>query len=334
MSEIIVDSLAAAIILLDKAGFIKDHNTVASDFLGGHLRQKKWIDIINCSFSSRSEDGLEVSLCDGRRLTVATYSLPNQLGQIIIAQDLTQSRLLQTKISHQERLLAMGKTTAELAHQIRTPLSSALIYAEHLAKSNLSDEKRKQFSNTLIERLKTIEKQIKDMLFFVRNKQFMVELISINNLLREFQMIVSERLLNVNGNVNFVIDVQDYFITVNKESLLGCLMNVINNSIEAKKENLHIDIVCKTIEKQHLVISIRDNGPGMSEEVLHKAHEAFFTTRENGTGLGLAVVSEVIKAHQGELMINSLMGEGTEVICFLPLLNQTNENTIKLYHQG
>jgi signal transduction histidine kinase len=75
------------------------------------------------------------------------------------------------------------------------------------------------------------------------------------------------------------------------------------------------------------MISIRDNGPGMSEETLKRASEAFYSTRENGTGLGLAVVNEVLKAHKGKMLINSIEGKGTEVICILPLHEMTIKNS-------
>lgn len=336
VSEVLVESLPLAIILLDKNGLIRDHNTAASAFLGNTLRNKKWIEIIQESFSPRSDDGLEISLRDGRRLLVATYSLPNQLGQVIIAQDVTQSRLLQTKISQQERLVAMGKMTAALAHQIRTPLASAFIYAEHLANYELPEVKREQFAKNLVERLKAIEIQIKDMLLFVKEQQFVLETLSVDALFAEFKMLVSETLFRNNIEAHFTTNAKNCFVKVNKESLLGCLMNIVNNSIEAKKENLKLDIAFSIVEDKQLFISIKDNGIGMSEEVLAKAKEAFFTTRENGTGLGLAIVLEVMKAHQGDLIINSESGKGTEVICAMPLMNKVEQQqkSITLLHQG
>lgn len=334
VSEVLVESLPLAIILLDKNGLIKDHNSAASTFLGNTLRNKKWIDIIHQSFSPRSDDGLEISLRDGRRLLVATYSLPNQLGQVIIAQDVTQSRLLQTKISQQERLIAMGKMTAALAHQIRTPLASAFIYAEHLGNLGLTEEKREQFSTNLVERLKAIETQIKDMLLFVKEQQFVLETISVEVLLEEFKLLVSETMFRNNIEAHFTTNANNNFVQINKESLLGCLMNIINNSIECKKADLKLEVIFKVLENKQLLISIRDNGIGMSEEVLSQAREAFFTTRENGTGLGLAIVHEVLKAHNGNLIINSELGMGTEVICSVPLLSQIPEQSTTLSHQG
>jgi two-component system sensor histidine kinase FlrB len=323
--EILVESLPYAVIVLDKQGLVKDHNPAAIQYLGVPLKNQRWIDVINRAFAPSIEDGLEVLLRDGRKLTIATYSLPEGLGQVIIAQDVTQSRLLQAKLGHQERLISMGKMTAALAHQIRTPLASALLYGEHLVNTPMQEDKKQQFSQKILECLKNIEIQIKDMLLFVRENQFVTETISVSSLVSTFKSITSEQILHSKGLVDFKIEIKDQPIKANKEALLGALMNVIHNSIESKRNGLFLEIACKTdTVSQQLVISIKDNGPGMSEEVLKKSTEAFFTTRDNGTGLGLAVVNEVVKAHKGKMEIVSKEGKGTTVICVFPLLEKVN----------
>src|SRR3990167_8136157 len=119
-------------------------------------------------FAPREDDGHEISLKDGRRLAMATRSLNGEPGQLILLTDLTETRRLQEQLSRHERLSALGRMVASLAHQIRTPLSAALLYASHLTEQVLPVDQQQRFASRLKERLHELEHQVRDMLVFAR----------------------------------------------------------------------------------------------------------------------------------------------------------------------
>jgi two-component system sensor histidine kinase FlrB len=118
----------------------------------------------------------------------------------------------------------------------------------------------------------------------------------------------------------------------NKSALTGAIQNLIHNSLSVIKENAVIDI-STYCHNEFAYISVKDNGPGISEELTDKIFEPFYTSRSQGTGLGLAVVKSVTNAHQGEVSLISKPGEGAHFCIKIPLLVgdskplQASENT-------
>lgn len=130
--------LPGGVIVIDEEGRVREANPAACDMLGLPLEGELWRHVITRCFAPREDDGHEISLKDGRRLSIATRSLDAEPGQLVLLNDLTETRHLQDQLARHERLSSLGRMVASLAHQIRTPLSAALIYASHL-----TDEDRK-----------------------------------------------------------------------------------------------------------------------------------------------------------------------------------------------
>ena len=112
---------------------MREANPAACELLGEPLVGELWRQVIARSFAPRKDDGHEISLRDGRRLSIATRSLDAEPGQLVLLNDLTETRRLQDQLARHERLSSLGRMVASLAHQIRTPLSAAMLYAGHLA---------------------------------------------------------------------------------------------------------------------------------------------------------------------------------------------------------
>lgn len=141
--------LPAGVIVIDGEGFILECNDAAISLLGEPLAGEKWLEIIDRAFQPSSEDGHDVSLKSGRLVHLLTSPLDGEPGQIILLNDVTETRQLQNKVSHLQRLSVMGEMAARLAHQIRTPLSSALLYVAPLLKPNTSKNATKQVCKTI-----------------------------------------------------------------------------------------------------------------------------------------------------------------------------------------
>ena len=168
-----LQALPAAVILLDQRGVVYQANPAAMALLGEPLTGQRWLDVISRCFRPRSDDGLEVSLKDGRRVKLQISTLPgtgsNRAGQLIMLTDLTETRQLQSRLAHLQRLSSLGKMMASLAHQIRTPLSAALLYAQNLANPRSTLQMQQQFQQKLLSRLNDLAQQVEDMLLFARS---------------------------------------------------------------------------------------------------------------------------------------------------------------------
>jgi two-component system, sensor histidine kinase FlrB len=325
--ENLLNFLPGGVVVLDSNGRVSACNPAALELLGEPLYGQFWRDIIGRSFAPRQDDGHEVSLRDGRRISIATRNLDID-GQIILLTDQTETRRLQSELSRHERLSALGKMMSALAHQIRTPLSAAMLYAGHLVNGKLDEVKRQQFSEKICSRLNNIERQVQDMLVFAKGELPLNDVITVNHL-QETLMEAMEVLLSTTDSVCvWKNECADLFIQCNREALTGALLNLVNNAIQAveKKANLHITFALaknqKNNQENQLLIAVCDAGPGIASDLLPTLGELFVTTKAQGTGLGLAVVKAVARAHRGYFHLQSTLGQGTCASLYLPLVNQ------------
>ncbi|GHG69446.1 sensor histidine kinase [Alishewanella longhuensis] len=295
----IIQSLPSAVILLDSRGLVAEANQVAIDMLGEPLQGQRWLDVINRCFRPRIDDGLEVSLADGRRVKIAISTLAPQAGQLIVLTDLTETRELQHRLSHLQRLSTLGKMMATLAHQIRTPLSSALLYAENLSSPKLTAVAREQFQQKLIARLNDLEQQVNDMLLFARSGTAQaVNTLSLQQLCDDLKN-RSEALIEQHGAQLYIKLTQpEVLLLGNQTSLVEALLNLLQNSLQASAVGAKIYLT-QQVDRERVVLQFSDNGPGIPVEIQPHIFEPFFSRKAGGSGLGLAVVQAVIHSHQG-----------------------------------
>lgn len=315
--ENLLQNLPGGVVLLDQRGLVQDCNPAAIDLLGEPLRSQSWLSVIDRSFAPRGDDGHEISLSDGRRISLATRSLAGEPGQLILLTDQTETRQLQDQVHHNERLTAMGKMMAALAHQLRTPLASATLYSSHLQKPTLDPATQQRFARKVSIQLHAIEQQIRDMLIFARSDIQLTQRVSIAHLLDRLEESMTLTIEQANASYSLHCDAYAAEIFCHSEVLVGALLNLVVNAVQAVEEAACIDIrVSSTDATVKIVIS--DKGPGFSQQVKHALQQPFFSTKPQGTGLGLAVVRSVVEAHHGSFNIDSEPGQGTWATVDLP----------------
>ncbi len=321
--ESLLKLLPAGVIVLDNRGRVTDCNPAALDLVGEPLLGELWRDVIARSFSPRGDDGHEISLRDGRRVSLATRSLEGEAGQLILLTDMTETRELQQSLSRHQRLSDMGKMMSSLAHQIRTPLSAAMLYASHLCESELTDDQVSRFSQKILARLTHMEQQMKDMLLFVKGDVKLTDTLSVADLLGNLELAMEVPVISSGASYELLNHCPEAQICCNRDSMVSAMMNLVNNSIQAQPSGCvaELEIIAEQVGDQ-VVIRVSDRGPGMSEQQLAKTAEPFFTTKAQGTGLGLSVVKAVVAAHKGEFALHSELGKGTCVQLSLPVMNE------------
>lgn len=328
----VLQALPAAVILLDQRGVVYQANPAAVAMLGEPLVGDAWFSVISRCFSPRRDDGLEVSLKDGRRVklqisALLSYTEYTQPGQLIMLTDLTETRQLQSRLSHMQRLSVLGKMMATLAHQIRTPLSAAMLYAQNLANPRATMQVKLQFQQKLLSRLQDLEQQVEDMLLFARSgSSQQVTEFSLSTLLSDIETAVEAMLEQHQASFTLQCEEPAVRLIGNPKALSGAVQNLIQNSLQAIPQHASLMLQCG-ISKQHsnmLSLRLTDNGPGVPAELRDSLFEPFVTSRVQGTGLGLAVVQAVAHSHQGSVRyVPTQQGACFEML--LPLTQNAQE---------
>ncbi len=312
----LLDLLPGGVIVIDGHGIVREANPAAIDLLGLPLEGELWRHVIARCFAPREDDGHEISLKNGRRLSIATRSLDAEPGQLVLLNDLTETRHLQDQLARHERLSSLGRMVASLAHQIRTPLSAALLYASHLTEQELPVATQQRFAGRLKERLHELEHQVRDMLVFARGELPLTDRLTPNALMQALQAAALTHVQDL--PIRWQCDSHAGELLCNRDTLVGALLNLIENAIQASAGEARLKVHCYTRDNT-LRLCISDSGSGIEPAVLARLGEPFFTTKVTGTGLGLTVVKAVARAHQGELQLRSRVGRGTCAQVILPL---------------
>ena len=316
----LLDLLPGGVIVIDAQGIVGEANPAACELLGLPLQGELWRHVIARCFAPREDDGHEISLKDGRRLSIATRSLDAEPGQLVLLNDLTETRHLQDQLARHERLSSLGKMVASLAHQIRTPLSAALLYASHLTEQALPLATQQRFAGRLKERLHELEHQVRDMLVFARGELPLTDRVTPKALMQSLQAAAQTHVQDV--PLRWQCDAHVGELLCNRDTLVGALLNLLENAIQAGDASLRLKVHLYA-RGNSLRLCVSDNGGGIDAAVLERLGEPFFTTKTNGTGLGLTVVKAVARAHQGQLQLRSRPGRGTCALLLLPLFSNT-----------
>jgi two-component system sensor histidine kinase FlrB len=325
----LLQALPGGVVVLDGDGRVQEFNQAALDLLGQPLKGQSWGEVINRAFSPRNDDGHDISLVDGRRVNISTCPMVNEPGQILLITDVTEMRIMQDRLSHHQRLVAMGEMAASLAHQIRTPLASALLYSSNLKRDQLEKNDRLHYAEKIRSRLALLEHIVTDMLLYSRNqKSGSIEVFPVSELLLELEHQLDMHLQTTSTTFSIQSISSDIKISGNRQILVSALSNLGVNAIQAMGRNGKLCISTELQDEEQIVIKVADNGPGIIAEKLEQIFEPFFTTRAEGTGLGLAVVQAVINTHNGDISVESEKNAGTTFTIRLPAVKEQNNETI------
>jgi len=250
-----------------------------------------WQAIVDRSLVPVEESPHEWRLKDGRIVSITRNRLSTDGEHIVLLSDVSELRALQDTLAQQKHLSTMGEMVARLAHQIRTPLATAILYSSQLTKPSLPTSKHQQFSNKILERLHYLERQVNDMLTFAKQGRLAMQGFS----WREMMDHVAESMDQFACTFLLENRVEEDTVQGNEDALRGVLLNLLVNAVEAGADVISL---IATQTDQGIEIHIYDNGPGIDQAKQRRLFEPFYTTKTHGTGLGLAVVDSVVKAHR------------------------------------
>lgn len=317
----LLNALPGGVLALDANERIEQVNPAAVSLLGEPLVGLLWNQIIQERLSSTSMiNEWHVNCPQGtkqRRIRIQSSATDSTGKQILLINDITEDYEIQEKIRRNQRLTSMGEMAANLAHQLRTPLATALLYANHLGSNALKPEERQKFATKTIERLHHLEQLTKDMLRFVKGETTELENVVISDLLTELQQVLEPQLTALKLQLIVRDQSQAASLMTNHQALCGAMINLLENAMQVSSPGGQI-ILTGLIDKDTIVLSVYDDGPGIDIALQERLFEPFFTTRSEGTGLGLAIVRGVIQSMGGTVHIHSLPERGSEFVIRLP----------------
>ncbi|MCB1725635.1 MAG: PAS domain-containing protein [Chromatiaceae bacterium] len=318
---VLLEALPAAVVLVDMRDRIDRFNPAAEQLFPGLAWGRRWSEVKAEVVAAEPGPG-DWQLRDGRRVSVSQRPL-NDRGRILVVVDMTDQRRLQERVERQDRLSAMGEMAAQLAHQIRTPLSTSVLYAGQLAKDSLNDTQRRQFSDKLLDSLRHTESLVREMLAFSRGGSFTATPIHLDDALHTALAALQPRLRQMRAALHLRLEGADCRRVVGSvDALAGAFSNLIDNALNHGGQGVAITISARCDNDESLRLCFEDDGPGIEPAVLPRIFDPFFTTRERGTGLGLAVVQAVVLEHGGSLSAGRSSSGGARFDIRLPTLAQ------------
>lgn len=310
-----LDALPGGVIILDKADTITEANPQARALLGEPLEGQSW-GAIEGRGRFDSQGSFEIR---GRRLNISTCPLPGEEETIVLVSDITAQHALQRELGRKTRLSSLGEMAARLAHQIRTPLSSTVLYVDQLSK-DLSQEKRERICAALKAQLSQTETLITSMLGFVRGGSLLcLEPANVKSIVEEATascegaLETSGALLSTN-KINPTLSV-----LAAPAELASVIANMIQNAIQVCECTPEIEVWAGAVNQHMMLIRVSDNGPGIPDDIIDQVFDPFFTTRAAGTGLGLAVLASVVQRHGGTVHAANRESGGAQFTILLPV---------------
>ena len=284
--------------------------------------------IQNESGQTSKEFNLKADKPEGKNkyIEVSVLPLVNEKkiqGTIIMIADITEKRIEEIKNRRLENLASLTNVAAAVAHEIKNPLAAISIHLQLLKKNftacNLSiNQKAQKHIGVIEEEIERLNKIVVDFLFAVRPLKFEFVPVDINALLKNLYDTFFDEFNDSGITIALSFSKELPKIQGDERFLRQAFMNVLTNAKAAMPNGGFLDISTKAVN-DFIIVTISDSGQGILPEDMHKIFEPYFTTKHDGTGLGLTMTYKVIKEHGGDINVYSDYGMGTSFKFSLPI---------------
>jgi two-component system sensor histidine kinase PilS (NtrC family) len=341
----IIESVDTGILTIDLNGQIKSFNRAATEITGlsfQDIGNRKLSDIfshppplqtkfeinekrslIKTRFETSFLTGDEKKLLLGGSVSPLRDPSGVLIGNIIVFQDLTIINEMKESLEKSRRLAFIGEMAAGLAHEIRNPLASISGSIQMLRQDATRNETNARLMQIILRGKDQLESFLKDFLLMARPAPGIREMLDIRETIRE--VIESLRCVadwHEGLDVSMALADEPLNIKANKMEIRQVIWNLILNAVQAMPEGGMLKVAANPArngERDGVEINIGDSGFGMEEQDLKKIFDPFYTTRDTGTGLGLAVVNRIIAVYDGKIHVQSEPGKGTLFTLWIPV---------------
>jgi two-component system sensor histidine kinase PilS (NtrC family) len=325
MHENIIQSISGGLITTGLDGYVTLANTAAqklferpeADFLGQPIG-RLFLDPLPTIVSERAHGEVRFvassGFCKTLRVMATTLAVPGRktMGFVYTFDDLTEIRRLERDLRIQDRLAAVGRLAAAIAHEIRNPLTSIAGSVSMLSGiADLSDEHR-QLLQIVMRESDRLNGIITDFLAYSRGKQYQFSNVDLLPLLEDTLTLLEHRLVAQNTGIRIerAYSVPQAFTVADGDKIKQVFWNFCENAVRAMSAGGVLRVSLEQLGDDWQ-INFADTGPGMSRQLVEKIFEPFQSQFEGGTGLGLAIVYQIVQAHEGKVWARSKLGEGS-----------------------
>jgi len=330
----VIEGMAEGFINVDPAGILRSINPEAEsvlgvrarDYLGKHWQElfyhDEWEQIIGLLESKTSFYDIEISPGSSGKHHLRVSMIPVRAreradGMVIFLRDMGEVKGLQAEVRRSERLAALGRLVAGMAHEIRNPLNSISGYSQHLKGKFGSDTSEGKVLEVIVKEVDRLNRVITDLLDFSRPREPELELFDLSDIARSTLALIARE--SASQGVTVVEELPDAQVMVmgHADTLKQLLLNLSLNALQAMPDGGVLSVQTGTSGTRPY-LKVSDTGPGIPEEKMEIIFEPFFTTRESGTGLGLAIVHRIVLDHGAEIRVESSPGAGATFIVRFP----------------
>lgn len=294
--------LPAGVVELSPEGRVIAENLAAEMLLNGCYIGEMWSDFMTGLQRSELDDTYALEQGgESRRLTLQYQDLPASGGRIVLIHDVTRLHQLTSELAQQQKLASMGSMAAALAHQLRTPLASAMLYTANLKQDIPRPEDRARFVDKSLARMRALEGLIQNMLSYVRGQISSLEMVEVAALLEDVCSVMAPQCHDKGVIFDCHLPAESAItVLIDRKALQGALLNLLENALQFTPPGAMVALAVEKL-RDGVVFRVDDGGPGVDAAVADKIFEPFFTMRPGGTGLGLAIVKKVAEELGGNV---------------------------------
>lgn len=333
-TSLLISRLPVGIIATDGSGRIKTFNEVAANLTGVAAQQA-----LNqspeavlpdplrpCFLEARDIKGkeYEVRLHEERMVQLRMVPVVDRqntpLGMVLLMHDLTEIKKLEGELRRHDRLAALGKMAAGVAHEVRNPLSSIKGFATLLGSKFSRESEEKKVARLLVNEVERLNRSISELLNFAKPLPLHPSRIEVHKLLADSLRLIDTDAAALNITVRLQMESMLPDLYADLDKINQMLLNLYLNALQAMPNGGELEVSAETADQSGMItLAIRDNGCGMDDDMLERVFDPYFTTKPGGTGLGLAMVQKIVEEHGGTIRFESQAGKGTTVILILPV---------------
>jgi two-component system sensor histidine kinase FlrB len=301
----LIHALPGGVLVIDAAGRVTEFNPAALELLGAPLQDADFAAVMARAGGapggnqSGGQCGERQELKSGRVVNQSRRDLAGG-GEVVLLTDVTESHVMQILLERQQRLLTLGELAAGLAHQIRTPLATAMLYASQMALPGRTPEDSARCAGKTADSLRQLDKLVTEMLAFAHGGAAR-ETVSVNALLEQVAQWLRPA-LSGRSRLTIRTEAADLKVRANASALVSAVLNLATNALQAAHGHVELELLARRAGSRAQIV-VSDNGPGVPQAVRARIFEPFFTTRARGNGIGLAIVKSVVEAHGGSVQL-------------------------------
>lgn len=260
---------------------------------------------------------------DGRSIpvTVSASRLTDRagesLGTVLIIRDMREIRAMEEALERSRRHAALGRMAAGIAHEIRNPLGTLRGFAQFFARRNREDTAAGEYAELMVGEVDRLNRTVSALLQFARPREPEFSTVNIPDLLQRIARLQEDEMASRRISLRLEPLENSAALSADPDILTQVLINLLQNALTASDTGSEIRLGGAR-EKTEARLWVQDYGRGMSDEEREKMFDPFFTTRKEGTGLGLAVVQQIVEQHRGRIEVVTAPERGTRVEIVLP----------------